>query len=59
MCRFEVDRLTPFPEKEGDMWALWANHDCLNWEVTLTMIMDEQARSNILASTGIMFADQD
>ena len=38
---------------EGDLWAIWANHDCLNWEVLLTFAMDRETTENVIASTGV------
>ena len=57
VCRFEIDRLSPFAEVADDLWAIWANHDCLDWEVRLKMVMDQETSENVIATTGLKLLD--
>lgn len=56
-CHFEIDNETPFPDREGDLWAIWANHDCFNWEVILTIILDTEVSENVIANAGILLTE--
>ena len=58
-CQFEIDRTSPYPERKEDLWAIWANHDCSNWEVLFTYVMTQETWDRVLASTGFMYSDMD
>ena len=58
-CQFEIDRTSPYPERKEDLWAIWANHDCSNWEVLFTYVMTQETWGRVLASTGFMYSDMD
>ena len=53
VCKFEVEKDTPYFDRAGDLWAIWANHDCMNWEVDLTIILEANSANNVIAEAGI------
>ena len=54
-CRFEINRATPF-EEWPELWSLWANHDCDNWGVRLTLIMERETTEDVVAFTGLNYS---
>ena len=41
-----------------DYWALWANHDCKDWDLLITMLMSEEAIKALVHMEGVLLADQ-
>jgi len=39
------------------LWAIWANHDCLNWDIILTIILDTEVSQNVIANAGILLTE--
>lgn len=40
-----------------DLWAVWASHDCKNWDVLLTMVMTRETTEDVIAKTGVVYSD--
>jgi len=49
--------LTPYPMGPSDIWAIWANHDCANWEILLTFVMTREATSDVIAQAGVEYSE--
>ena len=58
-CRFEMERAVPFVERADEMWAIWANHDCSNWEVMLTLVMTRETTGDVIATAGFDQSNMD
>ena len=43
----------PFIEREHELWAIWANHDCIEWKVKLTLIMQAETADSVIAFSGL------
>merc|ERR1712079_190975 len=56
-CGSDVRIEHPFPEDDR-MWALWADQDCSDFDLILTVIMDEQAENNLIGWIGADLADR-
>ena len=41
----------PFPEDDR-MWALWANQNCRDFDLTLSIFLDREAEDNFVGVTG-------
>lgn len=42
----------PFPE-EPSLWALWADHDCKDYNLLLTLVMDQEVVDKVLGWVGV------
>ena len=43
----------PYIEREHELWAIWANHDCVEWKVKLTLIMQAETSDSVIAVSGL------
>ena len=51
-CDSDVRIDRPYPEDDR-MWALWAYQDCTDFDMILTVILDEVAQANLIGYLGV------
>jgi len=56
-CDLGINLERPFPE-EDRVWSLWANQNCKDYDLFLTLIFDEEAHSSLLGFTGADLSSQ-
>lgn len=54
-CGYDISLTVPFATETAELIALVANHDCANYSLLLTLVLDHPTRDNIVGYTG---ADQ-
>ena len=50
-CDSDIRLDIPFPE-EKRIWALWANQNCKDFDLLLTVTLDSESLNNLLGYTG-------
>ena len=50
-CDSDIRIVRPFAE-DSTIWALWANHDCSDYDLLLNIVMDAEAELNLLGYLG-------
>lgn len=50
-CDMAINLERPFPEEEK-VWSLWANQNCKDFDLLLTVIFDKDAEDSLLGFTG-------
>merc|ERR1712051_100537 len=50
-CDSEIRLEIPFPEEER-IWALWANQNCKDFDLILTVTLDSETLNNLIGYTG-------
>ena len=43
---------------DSEAWGFWANHDCSEYTLYLTVVMDEETRGNLLSVEGPALSDK-
>ena len=50
-CDSDIRLEIPFPDEQR-IWALWANHDCKDFDLILTVTLDSETLNNLIGYTG-------
>ena len=44
--------------RQDNYWYLWANHDCKDWDLLITILMSEDAIKALVHMEGVILTDQ-
>jgi len=56
-CDSDIRLELPFPEDQR-MFAIWANHDCTDYTLFLTLLIDEDEQRNLVGYNGAELSDK-
>lgn len=51
-CDSDIRIDHPFPE-ENSLWSLWADHNCKDYNLLLTLVMDQEVVDKVLGWVGV------
>ena len=55
-CDSDIRLETPFPE-QNLLWALWANQNCKDFDLLLTIVLDTGIEKNLVGYLGADLSD--
>lgn len=57
-CDFTVSLDFPFASENDDLMAVWAGHDCSNWDLYITMIFPREQTEKLITYVGTELSER-